>query len=110
MTIAHRREKTYTHPLYELQERANRLEREIIECKMGDTEAILEKLHERKAELVKARDHLASLVTDAQAILADYLPPDGISKDEAIDRLLTLLDGPRSRVALSPSTTGETNG
>lgn len=44
---------------------------------------------------------LAKLVSDAQAVLASYLPPDGISKDEALSKLLYLLDGPQSRSALA---------
>ena len=44
---------------------------------------------------------LVKLIKDCQSVLADYLPPDGISKDQAIDRLLTLLDGPQSRAALA---------
>lgn len=47
MTIAHRRqehEKTTVHPLYEIRHRAELLERELIETKIGDTEALLEHL------------------------------------------------------------------
>ena len=50
---------------------------------------------------VNAHADLVRLIKDAQGILADYLPPDGLSKDEAINRLLTLLDGPQSRAALA---------
>lgn len=46
---------------------------------------------------------MLALVKDAQAILAAYLPPDGITKDEAISKLLELLDGPQSRAALKAS-------
>jgi hypothetical protein len=47
-------------------------------------------------------DKLRKVVTDAQAILAEYIVPDsGISDHECINRLLGLLDGPQSREALS---------
>jgi hypothetical protein len=52
-------------------------------------------------------DKLRKVVTDAQAILAEYIVPDsGISDHECINRLLALLDGPQSREALAaPSST-----
>ena len=50
---------------------------------------------------VNAHDQLVALVTRAQAILADYLEPGGLGKDEALDALLSLLDGPQSRAALA---------
>lgn len=37
-------EPEHRHPLYEIRERANKLETEIIECARGDTEALLEKV------------------------------------------------------------------
>ena len=43
-----------------------------------------------------------ALIADCQAVLTSYLPPDGITKDECINQLLELLDGPRSRAVLPP--------
>lgn len=37
------------------------------------------------------------LITDAQAILARHLPPDGPSAEATISELFGLLDGPRWR-------------
>jgi hypothetical protein len=42
---------------------------------------------------------LLALIHDCQAVLAEYLPRDGISAVEALNRLLWMLDGPRSREA-----------
>jgi hypothetical protein len=39
------------------------------------------------------------LVADAQDILTRYLVPDGLTSHEALNELLGLLDGPRSREA-----------
>lgn len=39
--------------------------------------------------------HRNEIITDCQAILAEYLPPDGIDAQTAISRLLAILDGPR---------------
>lgn len=50
-------------------------------------------------DIVKAGDALNSIILQAQAILAAYLPPDGISKHEAINYLLDILDGPEQRAA-----------
>lgn len=52
------------------------------------------------------RDALRELVTDAQAILAAHLPPDGANETATINALLTLLDGPRSRAALARAKEG----
>ena len=41
-----------------------------------------------------------ALIDSCQKVLASYLPPDGITKDECINQLLGLLDGPRSRAVL----------
>lgn len=54
-----------------------------------------------KQEAATAVADLTALVTDAQAILAKYLPPNGISKADTITALLELLDGPRARTALT---------
>lgn len=40
------------------------------------------------------------IIRDCQTILAEYLPPDGISAADAINRLLEILDGPRGRAAV----------
>lgn len=58
-------------------------------------------IYELEAHKKKHEDALA-LIADCQAVLASYLPPDGISKDECINQLLGLLDGPRSRAVLPP--------
>lgn len=42
---------------------------------------------------------LNGIVEHAQDILTEYLKPDGMSKDEAINQLLSLLDGPDQRAA-----------
>lgn len=44
---------------------------------------------------------LVKLIEDAQSILAAHIEPTGPSKADTIDALLDLLDGPRSRAALS---------
>lgn len=47
-------------------------------------------------------DKMRKVVTDAQAILAEYIVPDsGISDHECINRLLGLLDGQQTRDALA---------
>ena len=47
------------------------------------------------------RDAARQVITDAQAILARYLPPEsGISEHEVVNQLLELLDGPHARAAL----------
>jgi len=43
---------------------------------------------------------LEAIIVDCQGILTDYLPPDGIDAQAALNRLLDILDGPRSRAAL----------
>lgn len=40
------------------------------------------------------------IIRDCQAILARYLPPDGILAEEAINELLEILDGPRGLAAV----------
>ncbi len=50
-------------------------------------------------DLYEALEAQTAIITHAQAILAEYLPPDGMSKDCAIDMLLELLDGPDQREA-----------
>ena len=49
------------------------------------------------------------IIERAQQILRDYLPPDGISKDEAITRLLDLFDGPEVRAAQANPTSNPTS-
>lgn len=44
---------------------------------------------------------LIQLILDAQAILATHLPPDGPGETATLNALFELLDGPRSREALS---------
>lgn len=39
--------------------------------------------------------HRDEIITDCQAILARYLPPDGTDAKSAISELLEILDGPR---------------
>ena len=48
-------------------------------------------------ELAEALQKNQHLVRKAQEILTSYLIPDGRDKDEAIDALLYLLDGPEQR-------------
>lgn len=50
---------------------------------------------------VNAHDELVKIVNNAQAILANYLPPNGPGKSETINALLDLFDGPQSRSALA---------
>lgn len=47
--------------------------------------------------LLEALEQSDALIVKAQGILNSYLPPDGISADEAISALLGLLDGPEQR-------------
>jgi hypothetical protein len=47
--------------------------------------------------LVQSINGLRSTIALSQAILTEYLVPDGITKEEAINRLLGLLDGPALR-------------
>lgn len=51
----------------------------------------------RTRELVQATNDVRALVADAQTILTDYLIPDGLNSDQALNRLLELFDGPRQR-------------
>lgn len=72
----------------------------------------LSKDNERLRECVRDLD---GLVEHAQQILSNHLPPDGISKDDAINMLLELLDGPdqreiQSRAHSALNTTAETEG
>lgn len=76
----------------------------IMEDALASVESVGRGIDQLKAENAA----LAQIIKDAQAILGAYLPPDGISAGEMINRLLTLLDGPETRAAmakLSPSTT-----
>ena len=51
-----------------------------------------------ESELARARE----VITDAQDLLATYIVPDsGISEHEVVNQLLGLLDGPKTRAALS---------
>jgi hypothetical protein len=42
------------------------------------------------------------VVRDCQDVLAAYLPPDGIGAQEALNRLLGILDGPRGLEVAPP--------
>jgi hypothetical protein len=55
-----------------------------------------------REQMKRDGDPLA-IIRDCQAILAEYLPPGGITGADAIDRLLEILDGPRARAALARS-------
>jgi hypothetical protein len=44
--------------------------------------------------------HRTDIIRDCQAILTDYLVPDGIDAPTAINRLLEILDGPRGCAAV----------
>lgn len=48
-----------------------------------------------------SHEQLVALTLRAQAILAAYLPPDGSSDHETLNKLLELFDGPESRAALA---------
>jgi hypothetical protein len=50
-------------------------------------------------DMLAALKALNALIEHAQAIFGAYLPPDGMSADEAINQLLSLLDGPDQREA-----------
>ena len=52
------------------------------------------------ARLSAERQALASVIREAQAILAAYLEPDNLDMGEVIGQLLELLDGPKTRAAL----------
>lgn len=52
-----------------------------------------------RAALQAAGAAQTAIIRRAQAILTDYLIPDGLSAAEAIDGLLGLLDGPDQRAA-----------
>lgn len=54
----------------------------------------LSKDNQRLAEIIRDLD---GLIEHAQQILGNHLPPDGMSKDDAINMLLELLDGPDQR-------------
>lgn len=43
--------------------------------------------------------HRESIIEDCQSIMSDYLPPDGIDAQTALNRLLAILDGPRGLAA-----------
>jgi hypothetical protein len=49
--------------------------------------------------LVEAGNRLLFVISSAQRILADYVHPEGITKDQALNDLLDLLDGPPWRKA-----------
>lgn len=48
------------------------------------------------------RDAAVGVVRDCQDVLAAYLPPDGIGAQEALNRLLGILDGPRGLEVAPP--------
>jgi hypothetical protein len=58
---------------------------------------------EMRTELRQQRARIAELeaiIRDCQAILTEHLPPDGMSRKDAISLLLKILDGPRTRSAM----------
>lgn len=55
------------------------------------------KLISAAPDLLAAMEASNGLIEKAQDILTSYLIPDGRSKDEAINALLGLLDGPEQR-------------
>ena len=52
-------------------------------------------------DLYAALGKCDALIKSAQAVLAEHLPPDGMSAAEAINMLLGILDGPDQREAQS---------
>jgi len=54
--------------------------------------------HEEEAKRLRevVRD-LNALIISAQETMTAYLVPDGIGADQAIERVIELLDGPRQR-------------
>lgn len=76
---------------------------------------IIERLSKDNERLRECVRDLDGLVEHAQQILSNHLPPDGMSKDDAINMLLELLDGPdqreiQSRAHSALNTTAETEG
>ena len=53
------------------------------------------------AEMKEALEKTNGIIIAAQSVLAEYLPPDGMSQDEAVNMLLGILDGPDQRDAQS---------
>lgn len=53
-------------------------------------------------ELLEGGTALETLVSQMQAVIGSYLPPDGIDADDAISKLIYLLDGPEQRAAQDP--------
>lgn len=49
-------------------------------------------------------DDLEAIIRDCQDVLTAYLPPDGMSRKDAISCLLEILDGPRARAVLPNKT------
>jgi hypothetical protein len=49
------------------------------------------------AELREVVRDLNALIISAQETMTAYLVPDGIDADQAIERVIELLDGPRQR-------------
>ena len=49
------------------------------------------------ARLEKVAGDLNALIISAQETMTAYLVPDGIDADQAIERVIELLDGPRQR-------------
>lgn len=48
-------------------------------------------------QLVAAANALRGMIQAAQGVLADYLHPDGIHGDEALNQLVYMFDGPEQR-------------
>lgn len=48
-------------------------------------------------------EHREGIIIDCQAILSRYLPPDGIDAQQALNDLLSILDGPRGLAVIGKS-------
>ena len=67
-----------------------------------DTPVVITVIHKHIAvELMEVVELGEKIVKDAQQVLCDYLHPDGISKDETINRLQGLLDGQEQRTYIA---------
>lgn len=62
-----------------------------------------QQIRDAAPDLLEALEADDALIKKAQEILSLYLQPDGLSADEAINKLLSLLDGPEQRMAKNKS-------
>lgn len=53
----------------------------------------------KPTNLIEAGSGLLAIIRSAQRTLADYVIPEGITKEQALNDLLALLDGPTWRRA-----------